>query len=210
MDRTSATEYFEFFPEELIPVGLQIVLDSWYKIKRPSANELEDKITKRLVVEIKRDKKARRMPFTIDFQHVPIGPSGVVPARIDFKFLSGYDEDAYLAFECKRLNIPRAKSLDSNVGSYTGSEGMGRFISGKYSLSQKHGAMVGYVMDGNATTAKGRVLKHISTKKVELGLLSWKAWEKSQFLPHREEICQTKHKTKQLSNFTLQHIFFSA
>lgn len=214
MSAGNADGYFEFFPEELIPNGLQLVFDAWSKLPTSAKGGKEDKITGRLAAAMKREKKARRFGFSIHFQAIPLGPNGPVAARIDFKFLAGFDEDAYFAFESKRLRIPRPSGLDHNTGSYVGGEGMKRFVAGKYAPGQRHGAMLAYVMDGNVEAAKSSVLSLVQTRKGELRLISGILWEASQFLPTESSVQQTRHRRKLdrggESDFALQHVFLAA
>ena len=213
MSTGNADGYFEFFPQELIPDGLQLVFDVWRKLPSSSKIGKEDKITGRLAAAMKREKKARKLGFLIQFQAIPLGPDEPVAARIDFKFLAGFDEDFYFAFECKRLRIPRASGLDHNTDSYVGAEGMKRFIIGKYAPTQHHGAMIGYVMDGDVTAAKLAVITLIQSRTTELALVNEAGWETSQFLPTAPDIHQTRHHRKpdtgSPKEFTLQHVFLA-
>lgn len=208
MSTGSADGYFEFFPRELIPDGLQLVFDVWRKLPSSSKIGKEDKITGRLTAAMKREKKARKLGFSIHFQVIPLGPDEPVAARIDFKFLAGFDEDSYFAFECKRLRIPGGSRLNHNTGSYVGAQGMGRFIIGKYAPTQNHGAMIGYVMDGNLTEAKSSLISLIQTRKSELKLVGNTAWGASSFLPKESDIHETRHSLK-TKEFTLQHLFLA-
>ncbi|MGD0258335.1 MAG: hypothetical protein ABSD29_00755 [Verrucomicrobiota bacterium] len=213
MSTGGAEGYFEFFREELIPDGLQLVLDVWRKLPSSTKAGKEDEITGRLAAAMKREKKARRLGFSIHFQAIPLGPYGPVAARIDFKFLASFDEDAYFAFECKRLRIPQPSGLDHNTDSYVGCEGMGRFIIGKYASGQPHGAMIGYVMDGDIAMAKSAVIALVHARKTELKLTSGPTWEDSRFLPSETDVHQTRHcrelNTGAGAAFTLQHMFLS-
>ena len=38
----TADGYYDFFPEELIPDGLRLVLDTWPILRRPDRDELEE------------------------------------------------------------------------------------------------------------------------------------------------------------------------
>ena len=213
MSTGTADGYFEFFPQELIPDGLQLVFAVWRKLPSSSKVGKEDKITGRLAAAMKREKKARKLGFSIHFQAIPLGPDEPASARIDFKFLAGFDEDAYFAFECKRLRIPRASGLDHNTGSYVGAEGMKRFITGKYAPTQQHGAMVGFVMDGDIAAAKLAIITSIQTQKKELLLVQNDGWETSLFLPNESDVHQTSHCRKPdrggINEFTVQHVFLA-
>lgn len=213
MTAGAADGYYEFFREEIIPDGLRLVLEAWAILPRPGRNELEDAITGRLAARLKHLKTARRFPFTVHIQVTPLGPTGPLSARIDFKFLAGYDEDAYFAFECKRLRIPHSSGIDHNTGDYVGKEGMGRFVIGKYAAGQIHGAMVAYVMDSMVEEAKTSVAQLIKKHSVDLCIESGGEWESSYFLPREKDIRQTRHHlnngTASARKLTLQHIFLA-
>ena len=90
---------------------------------------------------------------------------------------------------------------------------MGRFIMGKYAPGQPHGAMIGYVMDGDIATAKLAVIALVHARRAELKLTSGPAWEVSRFLPSEPDVHQTRHR-RELSTgmqavFTPQHMFLS-
>lgn len=194
MNTGNAGGYFEFFPEELISVGMQLTLDAWAKLAPTD--------------------KAGKEGFSIHFQAIPLAPDGPVAARIDFKFLAGFDEDAYFAFEAKRLRIQRKSKIDFNTQAYVGAEGMERFISGKYAPAQLHGAMLGYVMDGDVLAATSAVKELVSSSQKKLKLVTGGEWENSFFLPDATNINQTRHlRTTNVGNahgITLQHIFLAA
>ena len=54
MSTGGAEGYFEFFREELIPDGLQLVLDVWRKLPSSTKAGKEDEITGRLAAAMKR------------------------------------------------------------------------------------------------------------------------------------------------------------
>lgn len=209
----SSADYFDFFPKERIADGLKVVIDCWQKLPLDSRQGKEDQITQRLASAIKREKRTRRLAFSIHFQVIPLGPTGAMAARIDFKFLAGFNEDAYLAFECKRLRIPRFRRTDHNTEAYVLEEGMLRFISGKYSSTQMHGAMIAYVMDGMLSDAAASVLRLMQRHKDRLRLRQSGGWESSGFLPDNRDVYQTTHDrsaTRDSAHFEMQHIFLSA
>lgn len=209
MSEGSASGYAEFFDQELIPDALKLLLDAWEMIPPAQPTELEDKITERIAAKMKREKKSRKLAFSIHFQVTPLDDAGAVAARIDFKLLSSFDEDSYLAFECKRLRIPQPSGLDYNTDDYVGEEGMGRFACGKYAPTQHHGVMVAYVMDGKVENAKKSVLKRIQHERGILGLCG-QDWLTSTFLPNEPHVHETRHMfvSRSSRDFAFQHIFF--
>ncbi|HXT13114.1 MAG TPA: hypothetical protein VN873_16260 [Candidatus Angelobacter sp.] len=214
MSTGNAGGYFEFFPEELIPSGIQLALDAWAKLPAAHKSGKEDFITGKFAAAMKREKKARRLSFSIHFQAIPLAADGPVAARIDFKFLAGFDEDAYFAFEAKRLRIPRKSKIDLNTRAYVGAEGMERFVTGKYAPGQFHGAMLGYVMDGDISSAMSAVQALVNSSRQKLRVVADAGWEKSRFVPSHKNIRQTRHQrglaTSGNESLTLQHIFLTA
>lgn len=210
MSPSQPAGYEDFFDQGLIPDALSLLLDAWDSLPRPDPEDKEDKITECIASRMKTAKKSRRLPFTIHFQVIPLDDQGAVAARIDFALLSGFNEDAYLGFECKRLRIPHVARLDYNTDDYVGSEGMGRFASGKYAPTQMHGVMVGYVMDGKVSNAMKSVFTRIQREQAVLGLLS-AAWETSTFLPSETGIRQTRHQFSKPTRkaFCFQHVFLA-
>lgn len=53
-------------------------------------------------------------------------------SNIDFALTIGDDEDAYVACECKRLNVPYKTGVRGLVSEYV-DEGLMRFVTGQYS-----------------------------------------------------------------------------
>lgn len=210
MSPSQQTGYEDFFDQGLIPDALSLLLDAWSSLPRPDQEDKEDKITERIASRMKAAKKNRRLPFTIHFQVIPLDDQGAVAARIDLTLLSSFNEDAYLAFECKRLRIPHDSGLDYNTDDYVGSEGMGRFATGKYAPTQEHGVMVGYVMDGKISNAMRSTLARICREKAPLGLLSTD-WEVSAFQPAESRIRQTRHQFSKPARkqFCFQHVFLA-
>ena len=214
MSTGNASGYFEFFPEELIPDGIQLAVEAWEKLPAAHKSGMEDFITGKLAAAMKREKKARRLSFSIHFQAIPLAAHGPVAARIDFKFLAGFDEDAYFAFEAKRLRIRRKSKMDLNTRAYVGAEGMERFITGKYAPGQFHGAMLGYVMDGDLVSAMSAVQMLINSSRAKLRVVAGSEWEKSRFVPPLTNVRQTRHQcdpgTGRNGSLTLQHVFLAA
>lgn len=209
MNPGQTSGYEDFFDHGLIPEALTLLLDAWDSLPRPDTLEKEDKITERLAGRMKMEKRGRKLPFSIHFQVIPLEEKGAVAARIDFILLSSFNEDAYLAFECKRLRVPHAK-LDHNTDDYVGHEGMGRFAAGKYAPAQEHGVMVGYVMDGQVCNAMNSVIARICHEQASLGVLSAE-WEVSEFLPGEDRIRQTRHQFSKPARktFCFQHAFLA-
>src|SRR3546814_11146901 len=87
----------------------------------------EDHITEHLVHALRRTK---RVPGRITYQYVLLvaDANGNVSltSSIDFVLTVGDDEDVYLAYECKRLNVPRSE--ERSVGKEGVSAGRSRWV----------------------------------------------------------------------------------
>lgn len=121
---------------------------------RKGAMTHEDHITEHLVQALRKTKK---VPGRITYQYVLLAEdaSGNVttPSSIDFVLTVGDDEEVYLAYECKRLNVTYGTRVRNYCGPYV-DDGLMRFVSGQYAKGLPMATMIGYVMDGNNATAR--------------------------------------------------------
>ena len=122
----------------------------------------EDHITEHLVKALRRTKK---VPGRITYQYVLLveDSNGNVSlsSSIDFVLTVGDDEEVYLAYECKRLNVPYAHRVCNLCGPYV-QEGLMRFVTGQYANGLPMAMMIGYVMNGDCGRARrglGKVMK---------------------------------------------------
>jgi hypothetical protein len=132
------------------------------------ATTLEDEITRKLVVLIRKDQTIRSSPFFVESQLELLPPDlkGDVTAKgyldIAILFFTA-SRKVYLAFECKRLNISDARGNRKSLATEYVLEGMLRFVRAQYAKSFPVGAMIGYVIDGDTFSATSAVL--IQTRK---------------------------------------------
>lgn len=130
----------------------------------------EDHITEHLVQALRRTKK---VPGRITYQYVLLveDANGNVSlsSSIDFVLTVGDDEDVYLAYECKRLNVPYAARVRNLCVPYV-DEGLMRFVSGQYSNGLPMATMLGYVMNGDNGRARRSLCKVMKARAVTLGL----------------------------------------
>lgn len=136
-------------------------------------NPHEDTITISLVNIVSRDPEARRLFHDLAFHHEPFGYSvegwAYSKGEIDMALLLDRERERYLAYECKRLNVTVNGRWRSNATPYV-EEGVARFVSEKYAADLPVGCMLGYVMDGNVTTARAKVQASITSHCEEIGL----------------------------------------
>ena len=133
----------------------------------------EDTITENLVAKVSKDAKARRLFHHLEYHYEPFGytPEGRAFSKgeIDMAVLLDQDRDRYLAYECKRLNVPRNGGLRSLATEYV-TDGVGRFVTEQYSASLPVGCMLGYVQDGDASGATTKILAAIGAHRDYVGL----------------------------------------
>ena len=133
----------------------------------------EDHITRRLVVLIKQDPFVRAAPYCpiiSQYELLPKEAEGDVSPKgyIDIAVLFRPDEDElYLAYECKRLNVGGQRRRHSLASEYV-RQGMMRFVKAQYAQGLPLGAMLGYVMDGDVSFAASSVKGQIQSRSAEL------------------------------------------
>ena len=137
-------------------------------------NPCEDTITENLVAVVSKDAQARRLFHHLEYHYEPFGytPDGRAFSKgeIDMAVLLDQERDRYLAYECKRLNVPREDGLRSLATEYV-RDGVRRFVTEKYAVGLPVGCMLGYVLDGNAPDARTKVFAAIATQRDDVGLV---------------------------------------
>ena len=146
----------------------------WQSVAHLERSSCEDKITVALVDGLSRDAEARG-GFYCDYQFHPFTRSSRGPltgtSRVDIAVIVGHDRAAYLAYECKRLNVTGTDGARrSQAGAYVGDEGMMRYITEKYAEGLPVGCMMGYVMDGDLDFARARIRVAMTESRAVLGL----------------------------------------
>jgi hypothetical protein len=217
-------ELHDLFPEELVPVVLALILETWLSARSSlssSAELREVPITAWFCVKLRQAKKLRKLPFQIRYENhllettnEALATQGVVErGRIDLCFSPAHteDEENFLGFECKRLNVRTSSGLKTLAGEYV-KEGMLRFFDEhEYGRGQFHGGMLGYVMDGRIQEAAQAIEEQAIGHRVALRLRTPPCppalWP-SEFLRGQKEAQQTSHERNGQS-FTLHHLFLA-
>jgi len=86
--------------------------------------------------------------------------------RIDIKIICSFVEHEYLGIECKRVS-----GRDSNLARKYITEGIMRFVTGKYGSGHDTGAMLGIVVDGALKRAVCRLRRQIERHRVLICLI---------------------------------------
>ena len=148
----------------------------------------------------------KQLPFQVRRELTVDDPvSGDELGRIDLCLLHGNDEDVYFAFECKRLNVTFPSGFKTLAPEYVGEDGIGCFVSQKYSVGQKYGGMIGYVFDGNIEVAMESIGARIKDKATKVALKS-SGLGSTNLSVANDCLRETLHDTTN-GEFTIFHLF---
>lgn len=197
------------FPEELVPRVLDLITNTWATFEKPAPSDREVPITRRFKHALKQAKDLNRLPVRLERELAEDDPeTGAELGRIDLKFLPAVSarEEVYLAFECKRLNAVANGVRRSLAPEYV-TEGMMRFVTGRYAGSVLHGGMLGYVLDGRCDDAIRRVAANITSRAKDLCMGDGTALERSHLRPSADHNRETQHMLQPSRHFRLHHLF---
>ena len=204
----SAELWTDFFPDELIPDILVMVLEVWADFAKSNHNEHEFHITKRFRSALEQYKDLKRLPLRID-REVSIDDLGNASelGRVDLRLTHGYRSDVYFAFECKRVNVINEKGKLSSLATEYVENGMMRFIGmdAQYARTLHQGGMIAYVMDGNVKKAMGAINKKIKECQIKLQMTSHSSLSFSSNVKN-DLLKETLHEFSDRS-FTIHHVF---
>lgn len=125
----------------------------------------EDAITRNLVTGLAELSDVRRVgvllyhfePFRVDDRGNQLSTG-----QIDFILqpFGVWNRELYVAYECKRLNVRGSRGTRSRASEYV-LNGVSRFVTEQYSARLPLACMLGYVEDGNVSTANQKIRKKI-------------------------------------------------
>ncbi len=150
---------------------LQVIESIWPDCSSQfDSQPLENKITDQLAWMLCCDPRSRGNWLVIP-QHKLLASDVkgdvVTKGYIDFAIFFDLNQENYIAYECKRLNVPFPSGSKSLSDKYV-SEGLMRYVSAQYAQELPFGVMVGYVLDGNAPKAIDAVKNQIKKKSSPL------------------------------------------
>lgn len=198
--------------DPMVPVILNLVIDSWGEIPSPAADEREDDITIALCRALKQNRTARNLMFTIDTQVVELEPApGEDLGRLDISFRPLVPrEDIYFCLESKRLNVVKDGETRAYASEYV-TLGMLRFVTGQYSRAVRHGGMIAYVLDGNVSRAMTNVEANIQRQHSALCMTAPGEFRPSAVLKDDARVRETHHHRVHEANlFRIHHLFMAA
>jgi hypothetical protein len=207
---SEARVFKALFPKRHIPTVLVSILQAGENLRKKTANDLEDWISRRLYWRLIRIYPFRDGPLDIRLQPEIVSvdsDENASAGKIDFVVSCGLGAEIYFAIEAKRLRVRSTSGkMDAGNDDYV-NNGMMRFVTGQYAPFMKTGAMLGYVYDGDTEKACSGVAGYISSKVKELKLISPKQLTKASIVPDKP-IYETRHGLKKRS-FLIYHIFLA-
>jgi len=123
------------------------------------------------------------------------------PPTIDFCFRDEFFPQSYFGVECKLLDQGCATHLNNYLDN---NQGIGRFLSGKYSAHTGAGSMVGYVRRGDCNVVAKAVGCGVKQLEGNSG------FKKSRSLPGFDQLYESEHNRQiGVSPFLCYHMFFA-
>lgn len=195
------------FPEDDTQRILGALLDACDGLAKTSEMEREDGVTVRLWQRLKRLAPFRDGPFFVNHHPAVLDSASMDAAApdgvLDLQVTAWFGPDAYFAIEAKRLRFHDASGrFRTGTGEYI-RQGMMRFISGQYAPRMRHGAMLGYVYDGDVPAAETGLANGVNDCRAELRLLDGTTLQTSAVLP--SGVHETQHRLSERT-FLLFHI----
>ena len=155
---------------------LQCIVDIWPKCLAILPNQpYEDTITLNLIDILLKDPKSRHLFYWIEFHFEPLDytSDGAAYSKgiIDMAVILDRDREKYLAYECKRLNVVRNGKKITQATLYV-TDGIIRFVEERYAENLPVGCMLGYVLDGDVSSACSKIQNAIVTNKNIIGFIA--------------------------------------
>lgn len=198
------------FIANFIPDILELILSAWNQMPSPAPDMHENPITKDLCRLMILNKKSPELPFRISYQSVELFPlDGADTGEMDIAFypVGSSREDIYFCLECKRLHVTKNGKFNTLATEYV-TQGMMRFINGKYSMTINHGGMLGYVLNSDTDQAINNVGNAIQTRYTDLEMSPPGNMRPSSVRPSDTNARETQH--TRLHNeglFQIHHLF---
>ncbi len=206
------TDWDDFFQQNLIPVVLAHVVTTWEQMQKPGPSDHEDVISDKLYSALLNAKRRSDFPFLIRREDLEFDTDlAKETGRKDIVFFpSLQQEEIYLCLEAKRLNVMISGRRESLADKYV-TEGMQRFVDGKYAHFVQHGAMLAYVLDGEIDRAMQNVGNNIRSRLTELRMKKNSGFVASAIQPDDPNIKETHHRrTHEKAVFRIHHLFVAA
>lgn len=147
MSQHDVEAYRRLFPTQHIPVILHSIVQAGRTLQKKTDHDREDELTRRLHSQLIRIPQFRDGPLDIRLQPkipAPTSDPNDRAGRIDLLVSCGLGHEVYFAIEAKRLRVrsPNGRTAFRGHREYV-TEGMVRFITGRYAPQDAGGCDVG-------------------------------------------------------------------
>ncbi|RUL86994.1 hypothetical protein [Tautonia sociabilis] len=202
----------ELVLEDVITTILDITIKAWPRVVaggKVSARSSEDDISDELRWQMDAEKRRRNPMPRLRFEREPqsdLPDKSRSIGLIDVYVIYSFEQTEYFAIECKRL-----ADADSDLSRYYVTDGVNRFVIGKYSLGHPYGAMVGYVCAGECGVVASQIEKRLKDfdRAVTAISSSW-MWRQEDRFGRIPNLFSTKHTQVGIQHeITLLHLFVS-
>ena len=185
---------------------LQLMADAYQDLKARKcirADSKEDSITEEWFVHIQQRWKQKPAMSCIPIHQkqdaTKAKPRGKHPT-VDFCFRDCFDKRSYLGAECKLLDEGDRRYFKAYLDN---TEGIGRFLDGRYSAHSGAGAMVGYVRSGSCDKVAASLEQAIQKLDGKPNL------KKSQPLSRFDHLYESRHtRNCPVAGFLCYHLLF--
>ena len=209
MTAGDSSSWDDLFQQNLVPTVLSYVVETWERMPRPGPSDLEPEISFRLYCALVRAKRRNDHAFLIRYEDMEVDTDlERLTGRKDIVFFPSLQEqEIYLCVEAKRLNAVISGRRESLADKYV-TEGMQRFIDGKYARFVRHGAMLAYVLDGDTDRAMKNVENNIRSRLTELRMDKNSGFLASTIRPADPLTKETHHtRAHEMAVFRIHHLF---
>lgn len=198
--------------EDVITTILAITAKAWPGViasGKVDPQSIEDDISDELRWQMDAEKRRRRPVPNLRFEREPqsdLPDKSRKIGLIDVYVIYSFDQSDYFAIECKRV-----ADADADLSRLYVTNGVQRFVIGKYSLGHPFGAMVGYVCSGECTVIAAQIEKRLKEfdRKVTAMSAEW-LWRREERFGPIPNLFSTKHLQTGVQNeITLLHMFLA-
>lgn len=195
---------------EIIATILDLLATSWESVSASgelAPTSLEPKIAGLLGREMIAEKQRRRirnLRFEEETGTRRSLDAPKVEGRIDIKVIYSFDEAEYFGIECKRISGSKAGDLAREYVT----EGVARFVGGKYSPGHAWAAMVGFVVDGTIPKAIQFIVAALTSRRESIQMRD--SWNPEERFGKHDYLYRTLHgQSEQDSEIAILHLFLA-
>ncbi len=198
--------------DSLMPDIVSLVIKAWNTMPAIAADAKEDPVSEELCRRLRAMKDLSKLPLQVHTQFVELETADdSEQGRIDIVFLPLVpNESIYFALECKRVNV---RQTDGEIRRYFSeyvTEGLTRFVTGRYSHEVRHGGMLAFVLDGDIPSAISGIGKNIVAKRDVLQLIGT-SLKRSRYDPDNDSLRETEHsRSSEAGDVVVQHFIMGS